>query len=436
MNLNFVKSLYLKSPFWLKYFYAKIPFNIRNGLEYRKWRRNITSTKPFSRDPMNTVKYAVSNFEFYREYYKGISIDNFENLPFLSKEKIQESLGEFSVNDVRKFYVTTGGVTGRPAKFYQSNNVWYKELAYVYDYFEKYGYDPSKLKASFRGGDFGNLRNNKFWNYNPIYNEIHFSPFHLNEITVATYVQKLNSLMPKYFHGYPSIFIALARLMVIKDLTLTYSPDTIFLISEGFTNKDVQYLKEIFKCRVSSFYGHSERLVFAPSDGSLESFTPDLNYGYFELIDQNGRVIKENNVIGEIVGTSYDNDAMPLIRYKTGDFTSYIDFQTKTFGPITGKWGQMFLVGRNNEEISLTSLNLHSKELDDILKLQFVQKEKGKVTVYLILRKNDKKNDLKLIEKLLTDRVGSIILFKAVKCEKLEVNSRGKAPLIINSISV
>ena len=51
--------------------------------------------------------------------------------------------------------------------------------------------------------------------------------------------------------------------------------------------------------------------------------------------------------------------------------------------------------------------------------------------------KNKKgKNDLKLIETLLTERVGSTIKFRAVECDNLKLTPRGKAPLIINTISV
>jgi phenylacetate-CoA ligase len=436
MNLNLLKKMYTNSPFWLKYLYAKIPFYIRNGSTYNKWRSIIDSTNIIQRDPLKTVKYGISNFQFYKDFYYGLDTENFENLPLLTKDRIQKSLGEFDKNNSSKFYVTTGGVTGKPGKFYQSNNIWFKELAFVYNYFEGFGYNPTKIKASFRGGDFSDLKKNRYWLYNPNYNEFHFSPFHLNQKTVECYVSKLNKLKPKYFHGYPSVFITLAKLMVKQNLKLDYTPSTIFLISEGFTERDIDFLRVFFKCEVSSFYGHSERLVFAPADKELKSYTPNLVYGYFELIDKNGNVIRENNIDGEIVGTSYDNLAMPLIRYRTGDYTSYIDFKTKTFAPITGKWGQMSLVGLDNEEITLTSLNLHSEELDNILKVQFVQKEKGKVTMFLIFQKNTKKNDLNLIEKLLTERVGSTVNFKAVECVKFKLNSRGKAPLIINTISV
>ena len=434
MNLNKLKNLYIKAPFFIKKAYSYIPFSIRNGKEYRKWRTHLDFKNTMCRNPLGTVSYAIKNFNFYKKIYNDVNIEYWENIPLLDKYTIQEYLGEFEKYDVSKLYVTTGGVTGKPAKFYQSNNVWYKELAYVYNYFSLFGYTPNTIKASFRGGDFSKLKKGCFWLYNPNYNEIHFSPFHLNKDSILHYVIKLNKVQPKYFHGYPSAFITLAKLMLNANLKLNYKPITFFLISEGYEKKDIIFLEKFFKCKMSSFYGHSERLVFAIADDKLENYTPNLDYGYFELIDKEGRVIKENNLEGEIVATSYDNLAMPLIRYKTGDFTSYTDFKTKTFALLKGKWGQNCLFGKNGEEITLTALNLHSEELNNILKVQFIQKSPGQVQLFIMFSQHIYSHQVIKIEKLLSSRVGGLISFNIVTTDNFKLNKRGKAPLIINEI--
>jgi phenylacetate-CoA ligase len=423
MNLNFLKELYSNSPYWLKCLYSKIPFSLRNGPLYNKWRKKIYLNNIIGNDPISTVQYAITNFQFYKDLYHEFDTKKFENLPLLTKDKIQESLIEFEKKQISKFYVTTGGVTGNPAKFYQSRNVWFKELAFLYNYFEKFGYKPYMTKASFRGGDI----------YNPIYNDLHFSPFHLNKESVYKYVSKLNKVQPKYFHGYPSTFLSLGKLMLSQNLKLKYKLNVIFMISEGFKDEDAKFLKSFFDCEVSSFYGHSERAVFAIGDENLESYTPNPIYGYVELVDENNRVIKENNIEGEIIGTTYDNLAMPLIRYKTGDFTHYLDFKTKKFAPISGKWGQNILFGFKNEKISLTALNLHTDVLDDILKVQYIQEEKGIVNLYIMF-KNNKRHNLKKIENLLIERVGGKINFRVFSTDVFKLNLRGKAPLIINKI--
>jgi phenylacetate-CoA ligase len=222
---------------------------------------------------------------------------------------------------------------------------------------------------------------------------------------------------------------------MINNLKLNYNPTCIFLISEVFTNKDIIFLKSIFKCKISSFYGHTERLIFAEIDENLENFKPNLLYGYVELIDINGKIIEDNNIIGELVATSYDNFAMPLIRYRTGDYAFYTDFISKKISLITSKWGQDILYGRNNEEISLTALNLHSDDLKHILRLQFIQEKLGFVTIRVSFSIFQTNQQIKNIENLLSKRVGSLIVFSINVTNDFTINSRGKIPLIINEIS-
>ena len=42
-------------------------------------------------------------------------------------------------------------------------------------------------------------------------------------------------------------------------------------------------------------------------------------YGHLELVDADERPIRRPGVAGHIVGTSFDNQAMPFVRYRTGE---------------------------------------------------------------------------------------------------------------------
>lgn len=430
--LNKLKELYSKSPSILRNFYGYIPNRIKYGKTYRYWENIINKKHKLERSPKSIVEYAIQNFSFYKNLYEKINIDNWDSIPLLDKKTVQSHLHEFENSKLRKFYVTTGGVTGKPAKFFQSNNVWYKEMAFLYSFFNVHGYKPPSLKVSFRGADFSKLNKNEFWIYNPSHYEINFSPFHINHSTINIYVDKLNELKSDFFHGYPSAFITLADNMKKHNLKLNYKPKCFFLISEGYDDKLIEYLESFFKCKITSFYGVSERVVFATPVNGIQSYKPDENYGYFELVDAEGNIISDNNIEGEIVGTSYDNLAMPLIRYKTGDFTHYIDYKNKIFNKITGKWGQNYLYGFGGEKISLTALNIHSEELNFIKKIQYIQTEYGKVNVS-ILTDIDNLNILK-IESFLSKRVDKKIMFSIQVKDSLLLNKRGKAPLIISKI--
>ena len=312
--------------------------------------------------------------------------------------------------------------------------MWKKELAYVHYYWGKYGYTPKHLKASFRGGEFSDLPNNKYWKENPINNEIHFSPFHLNKNTVNLYVKKLNDVKPLFFHGYPSSISSLMMNMKSEGLKLYYQPKCIFLVSENYSNEQIEGIKNFFKCKIFTFYGHSERLVFAPvTNDNLDCYQPDPFYGYFELVNHNG-VITENNVEGEIVGTGFDNWAMPLIRYKTGDITSYNDFENQKINVIQGRWKQESLCGLNEQEVTLTALNMHSDIFENVLNYQFYQEKKGIVELRLIVNEKYNRKDEEQILIALNKKAGHAILFSIKIVDGLELTQRGKFKKLIKRI--
>ena len=56
-----------------------------------------------------------------------------------------------------------------------------------------------------------------------------------------------------------------------------------------------------------SWYGHSEMCVLAYDEGCRNRYRPFATYGLAEVED------------GHLLGTSFHNHSMPLIRYDTGD---------------------------------------------------------------------------------------------------------------------
>jgi len=224
LTLNKLKSIYTKSPNFIKTLYSCVPYKYRNGKHYRQWMNILIKNENVGNNPLKTVQLGFDNFNFYKRKYNAAVPINWESIPLLEKWETQENIDEFKNSNISKFYVTTGGVSGTPATFYQSKNIWFKELAFVNTFFGKYGYSPKDLKLSLRGGDFNNLPSDVFWKRNPISNEIHFSPFHLNKSTIALYVNQINKLKPRFFHSYPSGLLRLVQLMKENNLKLNYSP--------------------------------------------------------------------------------------------------------------------------------------------------------------------------------------------------------------------
>jgi len=361
-----------------------------------------------------------------------------EKLPFINKEIVKENYHNLIAHTYPKkntFFVTTGGSSGEPMQFLQSKNVWNKELAFVNHFFKEYGYNPNKLKASFRGGEFHDLKPNTYWKLNPVHNEIHFSPFHMNQKTIAFYLDAMNTFQPKFIHGYPSAILTIIENLKHNNLKVTYQIDAIFLISENFSKDDLEYISHFFNCKVTSFFGHSERLIFTPlNKNQMDEYDIQKRYGYVELIDKKQNIIKNSHTLGELVGTSFDNFAMPLIRYKTEDFTSYTNKELHSLKLIQGRWDKEYLEGKNGLKLTLTALNMHSDIFDNVIHFQFLQTTLAKVTLLLVVKSNyTMQNETKILQAL-NQKAGHALEFNITVIDSPRLTKRGKMKKLIKTI--
>jgi phenylacetate-CoA ligase len=189
----------------------------------------------------------------------------------------------------------------------------------------------------------------------------------------------------------------------------------IFLISENIDSEQRDYIEQFFNVKSATFYGHSERVVFAEeSEPYMYSFNP--YYGYTEKIQQSD---------GEnlIVGTGFLCKTMPFIRYKTDD----ICFPENKFYRIEGKRNSKTgLYGKNNEFLGATGFVLGIPVFKNIITYQFIQKERGKSDMYIIVNKDFRKGELKMIKKEIDFQTNGIIDIDIKIVDNLVLTQRGK----------
>jgi len=86
----------------------------------------------------------------------------------------------------------------------------------------------------------------------------------------------------------------------------------------------------------------------------------------------------------EVIGTSFHNHVMPLVRYRTGDFVKLARPRDGEFAgmieveAVTGREHE-FLVSATGRRISLTAINMHDRIFDGLLAVQFYQARAGAV---------------------------------------------------------
>lgn len=447
LNLNQLKKIYLNSPKWVQSIYSSIPYNIRNGSEYREWYNFLQNTIDVDGYQIlklkETVHNAYNNTLYYRKLFNSMhlspneinSLNDLNQLPLLTKKIINENYLDFQSQEVpnsKKFFVRTGGTTGHPTTFYQSENIWKKELAFVMDFFNRHNYYISDTKMSFKGAAFTEATSNKYCYFDPFSNCYYFSQLYLSRANIEQYVQLLNKYQPKFFHIYPSTLIYMIHLMQEAKLGLNYHLNVIFLVSEGYTKNDIIEIKNFFSCKIASFYGHSERIIFAPSiNEDVSIFRNDKRYGLLELVDKNDLPVTETNLEGTIVGTSFDNYAMPLIRYKTDDTTSYLNTNNQTIKQITSLRTKAYIDAKNGEQISITFVSISSLS-NNIESFQFYQPRIAELDLLIVPKNSFKTEEKEIILNEITKRIGHLMEHISVKIVNQPMRTqRGKSINII-----
>lgn len=371
--------------------------------------------------------YAYENVSYYKQSFDKYEFNPYEfkdkeelkKLPIIKKEDLLNSFEKFCSKENIKFYEAhTGGSSGKPLTILLDNESIYKERAFVYSFWSDIGYDFKKSRMiTFRGVEY----KDKISKYNPLYNELLLSPFKLNNDNIENYIKEINKFNPEFISGYPSAITNFVNILKNNAKSLNVNIKGIFLISENTTESEYKIIKEFFKCPVITFYGHSERAVFA--ENYIDNYSFNKLYGYVELIE-----FEKNKY--RIVCTGFLNKKMPLVRYITDDIVEIQDEKIH----IIGHWDKELLIGKNDEKISIASINFHSDEFKDISKYQFIQSEKGKVDIYLECGEDLSEKHLYKIKNALNKKLLGILDYKLIVVDKIKLTARGKFKKVIQNI--
>jgi phenylacetate-coenzyme A ligase PaaK-like adenylate-forming protein len=122
---------------------------------------------------------------------------------------------------------------------------------------------------------------------------------------------------------------------------------------------------------------------------------------------------------------------MPLIRYKTDDTCSPVN----QYFTIRGKrYSSIGLYGNNNEFLSSTAFDIEDPIFKNITAYQFVQEEKGKADLLIIVNKNFQMSEMEIIKNEINLRTKSIINIEIKIVENLILSPRGKYQRYISNI--
>lgn len=208
----------------------------------------------------------------------------------------------------------TSGTSGTPLRIKQSLECIRIEEAFVQRQAAWAGFKNGERSAWIRGELVVPVRRQDppYWCRDLVTNTLLMSSFHISNASSPAYLERLETFEPVLIRAYPSSIAALALWLDAQDRDYAGTKlRAIITSSEKLRDADRTVIERRFGCRVYDWYGQGERVA---AIGTCE-------YGRYHLMTDYSLVELAEGPDGacEIIGTSLNNVAMPLVRYATGD---------------------------------------------------------------------------------------------------------------------
>ena len=319
------------NQFLFKYFvYYPIIFIRGQNVPYHLRRLNNSQFWPsqqieqFQLQKLQKLINQANNFvPFYKkDRLKNINdLKDIEQLAFLTKEMVKQNPDDFRSSNNKLFLSkkTTGGSTGEPLTILKTPFSMARELAANWRGYSWAGIQIGDRQARFWGIPLSKNDQFRAKLIDFIANRKRCQAFAFDDEVFREYTKKLCRFKPNYLHGYVSMLTEYADFLNSNSIPLPFDLKCIITTSEVLTEHYRNLLKNTFSTKIYNEYGSAELGVIAHECeyGSLHITSENL---ILEIVD--GAKVCEPGQAGEIVCTDLNNYAMPLIRYRTGDFAA------------------------------------------------------------------------------------------------------------------
>jgi phenylacetate-CoA ligase len=445
---------------WAGRIYRLIPDHLKYGSVYRHYQQllressawSISKVRSFQLESLRiTLLNAYQHCPYYTHLFQQIGLDphhisdpkQLEQIPFLTKEiilKEKENIINRSIPKRKLMYVTTGGTSGiTSVMYFTKGRERAREKAFMQEIWNRGGYRPGVPYAVLRGNFLLPKHQDDIIRYDSIRKRLLLSVYDMTPDNMTRYVKKLQSFKPRFIHAYPSALFLLVKHMKSTGQKLS-GIEAVFCGSEPVFEDQRAFIETYLNTRILSWYGHTEMSVLAGECEQSSDYHLFFEYGFVELIDENGMAISKSGVRGEIVGTSFEMKGFPLIRFRTGDYAEYAD------GPcscgrnytlirnVEGRRMQELIVSRKGNKIPITPINMHDDTYRNVLQYQFFQDTPGKLTLRLIPAPNYGSEDYERIKQALGIKLRDHVELDLLVTDKMICSPRGKHLMLISEL--
>lgn len=300
------------------------------------------------------VNFHLINNTFYNSLVKKTFVSDWNSLPVLTKNDLQQPLVKrlsegFSKNSV--YINKTSGSGGHPFIFAKDKFSHALTWAMIQNRFAWHGINlNTSLQARFYGIPLDAIGYQKERLKDRLSSRYRFPIFDLSDQKLEQFFQKFKKTPFDYINGYTSSIVLFAKYLQKQNVVLkeVCPPLKVCMVtSEMLFATDKKLLETQFGVPVVNEYGASELDLIAYTN-TENQFVGNSESLFVEILDDNNNPVA-NGQSGKIVITSLYNKAHPFIRYDIGD-TGILCESSTLQKPILED-----LIGRTNDVAVLPS---------------------------------------------------------------------------------
>lgn len=422
----------------------------------RRWQRFLEQSQYWKPEQVaayqlkkvkETCCYAGKYVPYYQRLFREVdfhpehmtTLSDLNKVPFLTKQIIQDHIQELISTRIppkKQYYSTTGGSTGIPMGLYYTMSESIKELSFIHHMWSRVGYKPGMKLAVLRGaytGDRGMIAMEN--------GDLLLSSYHMTDDTLPQYIEALRAFQPEYMHVYASSIYILCDYMKRNHIPPFPSLRAVLVGSENVYPHQRELVEEVLQCRLFSHYGHCERACLAGECEKSTDYHIFWQYGYTEILDSKDQPVTRDGEVGEIVATTFDHFAMPLIRYRTMDMAEYAVGSCSCgrnyplIHRIKGRL-QEALVTSTGRYIAMTSINMHSDVFDHVYQFQFYQDDPTYCVFNVVRRPEYTQADEEKIRTELKKKLGEELELRIRYVDEIPRTVSGKYRFLIQKLPV
>ena len=245
------------------------------------------------------------------QHHSDDAIELLKSFPYLEKETVRARPDDFATYAFPTIPAHTSGTTGTPLRLRRALGSIAREEAGFITWYRSAGWPPEDTMIVMRGDLVAPVerRQPPYGLRDLIGNRLVLSTYHLSDAAMSWYLAAIQSSGARFLSAYPSAAFILADYLSRNELA-PLGLRAVFLASETVQDGQKSVIEK-FLGPVHAHYGSAERVCWMTTC-SAGHYHEDTSYGFSEFAPLGEGMF-------EIIATGLTNNAMPLIRYRTGD---------------------------------------------------------------------------------------------------------------------